>query len=98
MKAAVVLSAPRRLQKREPRSFYLIAKVNEHITFLSSCKSQFPDGNFDAISCDLQNFSSVRSGAESIKSRYSVIDVLVNNAGVMALKGQATTDGYDVQM
>jgi NAD(P)-dependent dehydrogenase (short-subunit alcohol dehydrogenase family) len=35
---------------------------------------------------------------EEIKSKYEVIDVLVNNAGVMALKDQATSDGYDVQM
>ena len=35
---------------------------------------------------------------EEIKSKYDVIDVLVNNAGVMALKDQATMDGYDVQM
>jgi NAD(P)-dependent dehydrogenase (short-subunit alcohol dehydrogenase family) len=65
---------------------------------LKQLQESVPDGNFDAIACDLQNFNSVRSAVESIKSRYSVIDVLVNNAGVMALKDQATKDGYDVQM
>ena len=53
---------------------------------------------FDSIDCDLQNFESVHSAMEIIKSKYTVIDVLVNNAGVMALKDQATKDGYDVQM
>ena len=57
-----------------------------------------PGGKFDPIHCDLQNFASVRSAMEEIKSRYDVIDVLVNNAGVMALRDQATIDGYDVQM
>ncbi len=57
-----------------------------------------PGGKFDPIDCDLQSFASVQSAMEEIKSRYEKIDVLVNNAGVMALKDQATTDGYDVQM
>ncbi|MCF8368040.1 MAG: SDR family NAD(P)-dependent oxidoreductase [Bacteroidales bacterium] len=57
-----------------------------------------PSGKFDPIACDLQNFSSIRSAMEIIKSRYTHIDVLVNNAGVMALKDEATIDGYDVQM
>lgn len=57
-----------------------------------------PEGKFDSVPCDLQNFASVKQAMEEIKSRYEKIDVLVNNAGVMALKDQATTDGYDVQM
>lgn len=61
-------------------------------------QESIPDGKFDAIDCDLQSFDSVRSAAEIIKSKYEVIDALVNNAGVMALKDEATGDGYDVQM
>jgi NAD(P)-dependent dehydrogenase (short-subunit alcohol dehydrogenase family) len=57
-----------------------------------------PEGKFVPIDCDLQSFDSVRSAIEAIKSNYDVMDVLVNNAGVMALADQATEDGYDVQM
>ncbi len=57
-----------------------------------------PDAKFDPVDCDLQDFASVRSAMEEIRSKYNVIDVLVNNAGVMALKDLATVDGYDVQM
>ncbi len=57
-----------------------------------------PGGIFDPIDCDLQSFASVRSATEEIKSRYEKIDLLVNNAGVMAMADQATTDGYDIQM
>lgn len=57
-----------------------------------------PGGKFDPVDCDLQDFASVRGAVEEIKSRYDKIDVLVNNAGVMAFKDQATRDGYDVQM
>jgi len=52
----------------------------------------------ETIACDLQDFESVRAAASSIKSKYSSIDVLCNNAGVMALEDEATGDGYDIQM
>ena len=57
-----------------------------------------PGGRFDLVYCDLQSFESVRTAMDAIRSKYEVIDVLVNNAGVMALPDQATGDGYDVQM
>lgn len=65
---------------------------------LHQLKTEFPNGKFDSITCDLQNFESVRNAIHSIKDKYEVVDVLVNNAGVMALKDEATGDGYDVQM
>ena len=65
---------------------------------MKQLQAEVPNGKFEAIVCDLQNFASVRSAAEAIKAKYEVVDVLVNNAGVMALKDQATGDGYDVQM
>jgi len=65
---------------------------------LEQLRKEVPSGNFDSIVCDLQSFESVRKAMETVKSKYEVIDVLVNNAGVMALKDQATSDGYDVQI
>jgi NAD(P)-dependent dehydrogenase (short-subunit alcohol dehydrogenase family) len=54
--------------------------------------------SIDSIPCDLQDFTSVRSAIDTIKSKYDSIDVLCNNGGVMALEDVATKDGYDVQM
>lgn len=61
-------------------------------------KAEVPGGKIVAITCDLQDFASVRAAAEQIRARYEVLDVLCNNAGVMALPDQATKDGYDVQV
>ncbi len=52
----------------------------------------------ETIPCDLQNLSSVQEAIRTIKSKYDKIDVLCNNAGVMALEDVATKDGYDIQM
>ncbi|MCI4669833.1 MAG: SDR family NAD(P)-dependent oxidoreductase [Bacteroidia bacterium] len=65
---------------------------------LQQLQGEVPNGNFKAITCDLQNFESVRSAALQISSAHQSLDVLVNNAGVMALEDYATVDGYDVQM
>eukprot|EP00933_Yihiella_yeosuensis_P053649 TRINITY_DN51914_c0_g1_i1.p1 TRINITY_DN51914_c0_g1~~TRINITY_DN51914_c0_g1_i1.p1 ORF type:complete len:348 (+),score=99.99 TRINITY_DN51914_c0_g1_i1:105-1148(+) len=58
------------------------------------------EGRITAIECDLQNFENVRSAAAKVCKQFEEtgIDVLINNAGVMALKDEATTDGYDVQI
>jgi len=64
-------------------------------------KSFVQDGSTTSvitISCDLQDFGSVKEAIETIKSKYEEIDVICNNAGVMALDDYATKDGYDVQM
>ena len=65
---------------------------------LQQLQEAVPSGKFDLITCDLQNFNSVRQAIQNIKTKYDVIDVLVNNAGVMALEDKATIDGYDVQI
>ena len=52
----------------------------------------------ETIPCDLQDMASVQEAINTIKSKHDKIDVLCNNAGVMALEDVATKDGYDVQM
>lgn len=65
---------------------------------LEKLRSAVPSATFTPITCDLQDFDSVRAAAEDIRGRFERLDVLCNNAGVMALPDQATKDGYDVQM
>ncbi|MCP4809947.1 MAG: SDR family NAD(P)-dependent oxidoreductase [Proteobacteria bacterium] len=65
---------------------------------LARLRSEVPGAAFDAVVCDLQDFASVRAAAADVLARYDRLDILCNNAGVMALPDQATKDGYDVQM
>ncbi len=68
------------------------------LSSLKKLKEDVPNGIFESIPCDLQDFESVRNAIAEITSAYDVIDVLCNNAAVMALQDQATKDGYDIQM
>ena len=68
------------------------------ISMMKTLQQEVPNGKFVAIECDLQDFSSVRSAIREIKSKYSKIYCLANNAGIMATPDEATADGYDKQM
>lgn len=53
------------------------------------------------VDCDLQSFVSVTAAAAKVKAvadGYGGLDVLANNAGVMALRDFRTKDGFEVQM
>lgn len=65
---------------------------------LARLQAAVPGATFRAIVCDLQDFASVRAAAAAIAAHTDTLDILCNNAGVMALPDQATGDGYDVQM
>lgn len=88
----------REVAKKGARVVLLNRESDRSKDALQQLQAAVPDGQFEAIACDLQSFDSVKNAIGTIRSKYEVIDVLVNNAGVMALKDQATNDGYDVQM
>lgn len=52
------------------------------------------------VICDLTSFASVRKADQTLSSKFSAngIDVLCNNAGVMAFDDIGTVDGYDIQV
>lgn len=49
------------------------------------------------IVCDLASLASVRACAAEAKQRFERIDILINNAGVMACPLQHTADGFEMQ-
>jgi NAD(P)-dependent dehydrogenase (short-subunit alcohol dehydrogenase family) len=60
-----------------------------------------PGAAVTAVDCDLQSFASVRGAAAAVRAALGDgggLDVLLNNAGVMALPDVPTPDGHDVQM
>lgn len=77
----------------------LLNRASERsVAALKRLQDEVPGGQFQAITCDLQDFASVTSAIAEIRSSHKHLDVLCNNAGVMAMKDLATKDGYDVQM
>ena len=48
--------------------------------------------------CDLASLDSVASFAESVRADYDAVDILCNNAGVMAIPRDETEDGFEMQL
>ncbi|ELZ31649.1 oxidoreductase, partial [Halorubrum tebenquichense] len=55
------------------------------------------DGDLDVRECDLASLGSVASFAEGLADDYEAVDVLCNNAGVMAIPRSETEDGFETQ-
>jgi NAD(P)-dependent dehydrogenase (short-subunit alcohol dehydrogenase family) len=56
-------------------------------------------GKIISVPCNLASFEAVRTAGATLRNELpNGIDVLVNNAGIMGVKDEATVDGYDIQM
>ncbi|OAB46107.1 SDR family oxidoreductase [Paenibacillus glacialis] len=54
--------------------------------------------NMELLIGDLGDLDSIRRLAAEYKSRYQVLDVLINNAGVVSLKRKLTKHGFEMQL
>jgi NAD(P)-dependent dehydrogenase (short-subunit alcohol dehydrogenase family) len=60
-------------------------------------RASMPGASIDTEPLDLTSLASVRAFAAAVMSRHPQIDVLVNNAGVMATPFERTSDGFELQ-
>lgn len=61
-------------------------------------RSLVPDAQIELAEVDLFDLDSVRKGAADIAARHPVIDMLINNAGVMAAPLSRTKEGLDMHL
>ncbi|HEV2030391.1 MAG TPA: oxidoreductase [Candidatus Dormibacteraeota bacterium] len=57
----------------------------------------YPSSTVEAAQLDLANLSSIRAFADRIRAGNDHIDLLINNAGVMAAPYRRTADGFELQ-
>lgn len=57
-----------------------------------------PEARLDLVPLDLASLASVREAADRIASLIGSLDLLVNNAGVMAMPERRTADGFEMQL
>jgi NAD(P)-dependent dehydrogenase (short-subunit alcohol dehydrogenase family) len=57
-----------------------------------------PQSKLEVARLDLADLTSVRAFADRYQSERTGLDLLVNNAGVMALPHRRTTDGFEMQL
>jgi NAD(P)-dependent dehydrogenase (short-subunit alcohol dehydrogenase family) len=65
---------------------------------ISKIREQLPDAKISFEALDLANLASVADFAQRFATAHSSLDLLINNAGVMALPTRQTTaDGFEMQ-
>ena len=83
-KGATVVMAVRSIQKGEQAKADIL--------------KQHPQARLDLMKLDVGDLKSVREFADAFKSKYDRLDILLNNAGVMAIPRQLTPDGFETQL
>ncbi len=61
-------------------------------------KQIHPNAKIDIQEMDLNSLESVNRFADKVLSSYERLDVLINNAGIMACPFDKTKDGFEIQM
>ena len=57
-----------------------------------------PNASLEIVELDLGSFESTRTAAAKIAANHPKIDILMNNAGLMAMPERRTVDGYEMQL
>ena len=83
-KGATVVMACRNLEKAEAAKVEVLREV--------------PGAKLEVMQLDNASLASVRAFADAFKAKYDRLDILMNNAGVMAIPRQETEDGFEMQL
>lgn len=65
---------------------------------LATVRSELPSSLVELVRLDVADVAGIRQAAADIASRAERVDILINNAGVMAPPLGRTTDGFEQQM
>lgn len=65
---------------------------------LHGIRAASPAGSAEVMALDLASLASVRAFAEAFVAKHSRLDLLCNNAGVMAIPHRRTADGFEMQL
>jgi NAD(P)-dependent dehydrogenase (short-subunit alcohol dehydrogenase family) len=64
---------------------------------IAAIRASLPKADLEFLSLDLSDLASVREAAAAFAARHERLDLLINNAGVMALPQRKTADGFEMQ-
>ena len=64
---------------------------------LARVRAEAPGARAEVVPLDLASLDSIRSAAKDVASRTGSLDLLVDNAGVMAIPRAKTADGFEMQ-
>ncbi|WP_040338955.1 oxidoreductase [Candidatus Blastococcus massiliensis] len=61
-------------------------------------RERYPAASMEVVPLDLGDLSVVAAAADAVLAAHERVDLLVNNAGVMAMPPRTTADGFEMQL
>ncbi|KAL8669140.1 MAG: hypothetical protein Q9168_006253 [Polycauliona sp. 1 TL-2023] len=86
------------LAKHGPARIFMAARTpSKAEAAIEEVKKIIPSANITNLKLDLCSFKSIEAAAQEFKSQSSRLDILMNNAGIMATPLAETEEGYESQ-
>ena len=86
------------LSRRGARVLMACRNPERAAAALARVQAEVPGAQAELIELDLSSLASVEVAAKEVASRLDRLDILVDNAGVMAVPRSLTTDGFELQL
>lgn len=86
------------LAKANPKQLILAGRSQNKIEqVIQAIKARIPSINISFLQLDLGSQASIRKAVDELKSKGDKIDILINNAAIMACPFDLTSDGVEIQ-
>lgn len=86
------------LAQHRPSRIFLAARTpSKGEAAIEEVKRAVPAADVTFLKLDLCSFKSISAAAQEFKSKSSRLDVLINNAGIMATPAKVTEEGFESQ-
>jgi len=85
------------LAEKNARVILAARSVDKGELAAKTIRQTYPVADVSVMALNLADLKSVRSFAETFHAKYKTLDILINNAGVMALPARKTADGFEMQ-
>ncbi|KAI9711008.1 MAG: hypothetical protein M1820_002446 [Bogoriella megaspora] len=86
------------LSKHSPKEIFLGARTQGKAeAAIHEIQQQVPDAKITHLPLDLTSFPSIFNAAEQFKSKASRLDILIHNAGIMAVPYSLTPQNHEIQ-
>jgi len=86
------------LAKHNPSKIFLGARTKAKAdATIAEIKKELPSANITFLDLDLASFASIKQAADTFEASSKRLDMLMNNAGIMACPAALTKEGYETQ-
>jgi NAD(P)-dependent dehydrogenase (short-subunit alcohol dehydrogenase family) len=86
------------LAGKEAQVILAVRNIQKGQKVVDEIKSRNPKALLEVRKLDLSSLDSVKNFADGFKKNYQQLDILINNAGIMACPFDTTKDGFEIQM